>query len=1322
MLKKIAFATLVLTLLIVGVVPAAFAVVACPDPVSYTQPDGTIIQVHTKGDQFLGWHEDEEGNLIVFDIYQEGFCYATWTDGGPVPMGELVGSFESNLIPMPRTKGDEIPQEILDQAEQARSEELAWLTDDGFMLSDLIPGIDLPDDGPPLFNNVANLQRKVLIIHVTWQNRAGINTPKLNGSQIHNLVFNPNSNSVNKYYKELLGTTTDIILPATVSSPLNGNQGIIEITLPGTHTNSQGNGNLGDTVLANAIITACSNGLINLAAFDTNGNGALETTELAIGFIVDGYETSAGAPAPSFWAMSTVNTPIASSTNGVKIQSYFGQGAFHGASGNSNADMLTVGTICHELGHSAYKFVDTYDYGTLTGTSKSNGHGLWSLMSQGSWANKAGQYPGASPGYPDAYNLVKSGFVTPGVSTDYANTTLNSPLGIYLMNTPDPKQFFLLQLRKYGSADNFDRGAFYRMNISANTSHGGLLIYHIDENVTLGRINDKPGHYRAAIEEAHGGTQHLQQRGGVNYGGIDDLWGGSKTAFSLGSDPSSGLYSAFIGALTPLPSQTTASGINLSNITWNSGTGTVTFSTPAGSYIVAYNYSENGGSSATVASAAVNTGSAINLSPTAAKSGWTFVGWNTNKDATSGLASLTMGTSNVVLYAIFKRDLTATFIDYSGTTKQTRTQTATIYNKAIGASIQAPALATYTGWTSRGWGTGTTANASIAVASNATFNLSATTTFYGLYSRILTITYDANGGSPKPPNQTGTQYVNSYAITTFANPTVVVAGEISKSGTQFRWWKNSSGYGANYISAIADLSFNENLTLSAVWGLPPSIVMVLKAGKNTRNDFMIYLDAQQFYFFTAPVSGTYRIYTSERDYNSYGGFILEAYLEQKIGTSFKFLNYDEEGVSKPLSITHDLIAGEMYMIYLRNRYYNAGNYTINIYVPPVNWGLAAGNNIQNGVIHEQKEEHMYEFIAPTSGTYNFSTTNKASTLTWLDGYLYDSSENYLASQLDGGSGINFSHNLQAGQTYYLKLEGYSGSGAYTINTTVPAANAYTVTYNYSENGGTSASLATATVAAGAVVNLTPTAIKPGWTFMGWNTDKNANAGLNYLVMGTANITLYAIFKAPEINWVMKAGTNSKNGFINLAKEQHTYKFIAPVSGVYTFSTTNKASALTYLDPYLYNSTGSLLYSFLENGNGFTFNYSLTAGQTYYLKLDAYSGTGAYTINIKVPAIDWTLAAGSNSKTGVINEEKEEHMYKFTAPATGTYTFSTSGKASTLIWLDGFLYNSADILLLSQLDDGNGINFSYNLTAGQIYYLKLEGYWGKGAYTITIKRP
>ena len=47
---------------------------------------------------------------------------------------------------------------------------------------------------------------------------------------------------------------------------------------------------------------------------------------------------------------------------------------------------------------------------------------------------------------------------------------------------------------------------------------------------------------------------------------------------------------------------------------------------------------------------------------TANKSGWEFVGWNTDKSAKEAMPSITMD-SNKTVYAIFKKDLTVNFVD-----------------------------------------------------------------------------------------------------------------------------------------------------------------------------------------------------------------------------------------------------------------------------------------------------------------------------------------------------------------------------------------------------------------------------------------------------------------------------------------------------------------------------------------------------------------------------------------------------------------------------------------------------------------------------------
>jgi len=446
---------------------------------------------------------------------------------------------------------------------------------------------------PPVSPNTApkvaplsELQRKLLIIHATWSDRTGINTPKLNGNQIYDIVFNPATRSVNDYYKELFAATDDIILPAQVNNPLDGRAGIIEVTLSGRHTNPGRNHDPHAELMKRVLVEASGQGLIDFSVFDTNRNGTLEVTELSIGVIVDGYESGIGAPTPNFWGMShdTCNmTPAGSLTNNVEILKAFGVGSLHRTTGNTASDMLTIGIISHEFGHSAYDFIDTYETNNSTNAS---GHGFWSLMGDGSNSRKTGEYLGASPGYVDAYNLVRSGIVIPGViSASENDITINSHLDIYrVKSTASDTQYFLLQQRSYGSADNYDRGTFYSIDSSSNSAAGGLLIYHIDQNVPISVIHDSGGihnkntHYGAGIVEAHGGRQHLRQVAGnnSNHGDLKDLWGGSNSLFSDTSDPSSRLYSKYTNDTTP-PFKDILSGVEIWNIAWNNGAKNTTF-------------------------------------------------------------------------------------------------------------------------------------------------------------------------------------------------------------------------------------------------------------------------------------------------------------------------------------------------------------------------------------------------------------------------------------------------------------------------------------------------------------------------------------------------------------------------------------------------------------------------------------------------------------------------------------------------------------------------------------------------------------------------
>ena len=162
-------------------------------------------------------------------------------------------------------------------------------------------------------------------------------------------------------------------------------------------------------------------------------------------------------------------------------------------------------------------------------------------------------------------------------------------------------------------------------------------------------------------------------------------------------------------------------------------------------YTVTYDYSTNGGDSSTKENAKVEYDSYIDLTVSATKSGYNFIGWNTNKDATTALTSLKMEASNVTIYAIYGKELSAVFNYYN---EKIITVKATAYNKETSAQISAPgALGIPSGYTFRGWSKLNTANAKIDLTATGAVELSSNAIYYASYEQKVTATYYYNSGN-----------------------------------------------------------------------------------------------------------------------------------------------------------------------------------------------------------------------------------------------------------------------------------------------------------------------------------------------------------------------------------------------------------------------------------------------------------------------------------------------------------------------------------------------------------------------------------------------
>ena len=222
---------------------------------------------------------------------------------------------------------------------------------------------------------------------------------------------------------------------------------------------------------------------------------------------------------------------------------------------------------------------------------------------------------------------------------------------------------------------------------------------------------------------------------------------------------------------------------------------------------VTYDYITNGGETATATTKTMNADNLVDLTPTASKTGWTFIGWNTDPNAKTALESY-IANEDVTLYAIYKKDISASF--YSGENTLQEILTADIYNNETEGTINAPLINSYGSWTIDKWRCDTLAQAG-DIASGENINIAQGDVYYAVYTRPLTITYDTAGGNMENTYAKITQYYNSYGTESTESFTFTESAE--RNGCTFIGWE----YDGDIYSLNDTISIDKNSTVSAIW-------------------------------------------------------------------------------------------------------------------------------------------------------------------------------------------------------------------------------------------------------------------------------------------------------------------------------------------------------------------------------------------------------------------------------------------------------------------------------------------------------------------------
>jgi M6 family metalloprotease-like protein len=260
---------------------------------------------------------------------------------------------------------------------------------------------------------------------------------------------------------------------------------------------------------------------VNFADYDTDGNGFVDAL-----FVVHAgpgaEETGSGW---NIWSHRWV-TSYHVNVDGVIVHDYSTEPEIRIGSG-----LVDMGVFCHEFGHvlGLPDFYDT-DY-------TSEGLGDWSLMAGGSWNNN-----GKTPAHFDAWGKKTLGWTTVvTLTSNQTNVEIiqaeTSPVSYQLWASGSvDEEYFLVENRQKVGFDNRLPGH-------------GLLIYHVDEDMTSNRDEWCPGdpaipHYKVALEQADGFFELEGCFGFGSQGDSGDPFPGSrdKRAFDDTTTPSSRDY------------------------------------------------------------------------------------------------------------------------------------------------------------------------------------------------------------------------------------------------------------------------------------------------------------------------------------------------------------------------------------------------------------------------------------------------------------------------------------------------------------------------------------------------------------------------------------------------------------------------------------------------------------------------------------------------------------------------------------------------------------------------------------------------------------
>lgn len=483
----------------------SLADVACPEPATVRQPDGTLLTIVLHGDEFCNYTTTADGYTVV--LCTDGYYRYARLDGGNLVSTGITAhnagsrsaaerswtaTAQRNIAPAMSASANDIKN-----AQRAMRRKLHGVS--GNINYSKFRGLVILVE----YNDCQFIREDA---HDAWNDI--LNKHDYNGyTDTYTNNFVNYTGSVRDYFYDNSNHIFDPVFDVYGPVKVNYSQYYVN-----QHENAQ-------TLMSAALSAADPQ--INFRDYDQNGDGVVDM----VFFIVAGGGSNYSSINDSrlLWPHAS---SISKSVDGIRTGRYACSTELQGSPADRN--LAGIGTICHEFSH-VLGLADLYDTDYETG-GQSIHPGKWDLMAGGSYLNSSRTPSGYS-----VYQRYALGFSTPTKASTGTNTLIAGDDGLRI-NSRVANEFFLLENRQQQS------------KWDAYLPGHGMLVWRVDSTNTdvweNNRPNAVPDHLYCELLRAGGADPNSAAL-------ASDPFPGSKGIHSLTNTTTPSLLS-WTGVPTPM--------------------------------------------------------------------------------------------------------------------------------------------------------------------------------------------------------------------------------------------------------------------------------------------------------------------------------------------------------------------------------------------------------------------------------------------------------------------------------------------------------------------------------------------------------------------------------------------------------------------------------------------------------------------------------------------------------------------------------------------------------------------------------------------------